>query len=204
MATFEKRKGKDGQNVWRVKVRRKGVSTMSATFARLTDARNWAKLTEAAILEGRHFGTKESKRRTVADAIDRYLEQVLPSKSPGTVRGQLLRLRWWRKELGDRLLADMTTALLVEYRDTLSARYAAATVHFFLSVLSHVFTIAVREWEWMEENPLHKVSRPKLPRGHVRFLSDAEREAAYSVRGAFITLSLPRCGLGALDWCAEK
>jgi integrase len=37
-------------------------------------------------------------------------------------------------------------------------------------------TIAVREWQWLDDSPLRKVSRPRQPRGRVRFLSDAERQ----------------------------
>ena len=36
--------------------------------------------------------------------------------------------------------------------------------------------MAVREWQWCEDNPVRKVSKPKEPRGRVRFLSEDERE----------------------------
>lgn len=45
-----------------------------------------------------------------------------------------------------------------------------------MAALSHAFSIAVREWEWVDDSPLRKVSKPKEPRGRVRFLSDDERE----------------------------
>jgi len=45
-----------------------------------------------------------------------------------------------------------------------------------VTALGHVFTVAVNEWEWMEQNPVRKVSKYKEPRGRVRFLSDDERE----------------------------
>ena len=51
MATIEERTTKDGKTVYRVKVRRKGSQTPTATFARLTDARKWAQVTEVAILD---------------------------------------------------------------------------------------------------------------------------------------------------------
>jgi hypothetical protein len=61
MSTIEERTTKDGKTVYRVKVRRKGSMTQTATFARLTDARKWAQVTEVAILEGRHFKKTEAK-----------------------------------------------------------------------------------------------------------------------------------------------
>ncbi len=46
----------------------------------------------------------------------------------------------------------------------------------YLSVLSHMYTVGVREWNWIEDNPVLKVSKPKEPRGRVRFLSEEERD----------------------------
>lgn len=52
-----------------------------------------------------------------------------------------------------------------------------ATVNRYLAALSHVFTYAVKELNWMDENPLTKVSKEKEPSGRTRFLSEAERDA---------------------------
>lgn len=51
-----------------------------------------------------------------------------------------------------------------------------ATINRYLAAISHVFTIAVKEWGWVEDSPLRRVTKPKEPRGRVRFLSDDERE----------------------------
>ncbi len=83
-------------------------------------------------------------------------------------------------------------ALLAEYRDKLTREpipspakdpekagparcRSAATVNRYLAVLSHCFTVAVKELGWAEDNPLLKVSRPKEPRGRIRFLSEDEQ-----------------------------
>jgi integrase len=39
-----------------------------------------------------------------------------------------------------------------------------------------MYTIGIREWHWVEENPVMRVSKPKEPRGRVRFLSEEERD----------------------------
>jgi integrase len=51
----------------------------------------------------------------------------------------------------------------------------------YLAALSHAFTVAVREWQWLEENPLRKVRKPPESRGRVRFLSDNERQRLLEV-----------------------
>jgi len=176
MATFDHRIGPDGKIVYRVRIRRKGYTTQTATFSKLSDAKKWAQITEGTVLEGRHFPTPEAKRHTVTDLIDRYSREVLPHKKLSTIKTQRQHLCWWQTHLGHYILADITPAVLVEYRSILARGRANATVVRYLAVLSHAFTMALREWQWCEDNPVRKISKPKEPRGRVRFLSDNERE----------------------------
>jgi hypothetical protein len=91
MATIVPRQGKNGQQVYRAQVRRKGAPPLSATFAKLADARKWVQVTEAAILEGRHFKTADAKRHTVADLIERYSAAM---SSPGRHRRRSMAKRY--------------------------------------------------------------------------------------------------------------
>jgi integrase len=177
MATIIRRPGKNGQASYRAQVRRKGAPPLSATFTKLSDARKWVQVTEAAIFEGRYFKTTEAKRHTLADLIERYTHDILPDKRDSTLRDQERQLRWWCSRLGHYALADITPALIAEYRDKLTrGNRANATVNRYLSILSHAFTIAARERQWCEDNPVRRVTKPKEPRGRVRYLSDEERE----------------------------
>jgi integrase len=182
MANIQTRQTDDGKTRYRAQVRLKGHPHASATFERLTDAKHWAQQTEAAIREGRHFKTSESKRHTLADMVDRYIRDVLPNK-PRSERDQRRQLLWWREQIGSYSLADVTPALIAEQRDNLlngstkqGGKRQPATVNRYLAALSHCFTIAVREWGWLEHNPLSKVSRRREPRGRVRYLLDDELE----------------------------
>lgn len=181
MATITERTDSTGAKSYRVEVRLKGHPAQRATFERKTDARKWAQATEAAIREGRHFGTTEAKRHTLADLIDRYAKDVLPGKKDAYNQGR--QLDWWKDALGAYTLADVTPALIAQTRDQIAARpthqgpaTSPATVNRYLAVLSHCFTVAVKEWGWVEHNPCAKVTKPKEPRGRVRFLDDDERE----------------------------
>lgn len=71
MASIQKRTLKNGEVSYRVQVRLKGHPVQRATFNRLTDARKWAKSTEAAMRERRYFKTSESQKHTVSDMIKR-------------------------------------------------------------------------------------------------------------------------------------
>ncbi len=177
MATITKRETQEGKASYQVKVRLKGYPAQTATFPRLTDAKKWAVQTEAALRERRHFKGVESRKHTLADLIDRYTRDVIPTK--GTFgRNQARQLVYWRDELGAYTLADVTPAMIAEARDKLAAprgTLGPSTVVRYLAVLSHAFSVAVKEWGWVDDNPCRRVTKPKEPRGRVRFLSDDER-----------------------------
>lgn len=180
MANIEKRVSNDGKTSYRVKIRLKGYPSQSATFERLTDAKKWTQQTESAIREGRHFKTTEAKRHTLTELIERYCRDVLPAKK--SAKDQAQQLAWWKSEIGNYALADVTPSLLAECRDKLGREITVrnkprspASVVRYIAALSHAFTIAVKEWGWLEDSPMRKVTKPKESRGRVRFLSDDER-----------------------------
>lgn len=175
MANIEKRISKNGDVTYRAKIRLRGNPPESATFSRLTDARLWVQKTEAAMREGRHFKTAEAKRHTLAELIDRYILEILPRKANKSKfsTNQAQQLNWWKEHLGAYVLSDITPARIVEARGKLNR--SPATANRYMAALSHVFTIAIREWEWMEDSPIRKISKLKEPRGRVRYLSDEER-----------------------------
>ena len=186
MASIRKRTNSDGSASYRVDVRLKGFPTQRATFSRLTDAKRWGQNTESAIREGRYFKTAEARKHSLAELIDRYIKDVLPTK-PKLERNQKQQLEWFKDEIGEHTLADVMPAMVTECRDKLLTEptktgkpRTRATVNRYLAALSHAFTVAVNEWGWLDDSPMRKVSRLKEPRGRVRFLSDDEREALLS------------------------
>ena len=182
MANIQERRAQDGTTSYRVQVRLKGHPAESATFQRKTDARLWAQQTEAAIREGRYFRTAQARRHTMADAIDRYKAEVLPRK-PKSVAIQTRQLDWWKERIGHLPLVDVTPAViagqravLVEGNGEADTAKSPATANRYMAVLSHLFTVCVREWGWMDDTPIRKIGRLKEPRGRVRYLSDEERK----------------------------
>ena len=175
MASITKRKRKDGSPSYRVEVRLKGFPPQRATFSRITDAKKWAQNTESAIRERRFFKTAEAQKHTLDEMIERYIREVLPTKSKNI--NQKSQLEWWSEEIGVYTLADVTPSLISQCRDKLITErgLAPATVVRYMAALSHSFTVAINDWGWLEDSPLRKVRKPKLPRGRVRFLDDDER-----------------------------
>lgn len=183
MATISKKtSSRTGRISYRVKVRMKGYPPESATFERLTDAKNWSANTEAAMRENRYFKTSKSRKHTVDEMITRYQNDYL-KRHPKRESDIDQKLAWWKKQLGCYALADISTALIIEKRDLLAntskkngEQRTNATINRFMQALSHVFTIALKEWEWLEDHPMRRISKLPEPRGRVRFLSDEERK----------------------------
>ena len=110
---------KDGKTLYHVRIRLKGFPTQTANFHRVTDAKRWIQQTEAAIREGRYFKSAEAKKHTLADLIDRYFEEVL-SHNPKLNLDYKSKLLYWKKVIGHHSLANITPALIVEYRNKLA------------------------------------------------------------------------------------
>ena len=182
MATIEKRTADNGAISYRVKIRLKGHPVETATFDRITDAKHWVQNTEAAIREGRHFKTSQGKKYTLATLIDRYIKEILDLSGRDTYN-QRLYLKYWKEQLGDYVLTDVSAALIAEHRNKLigsvnryGKKLSPTSANRYSTALGHVFTIAIKQWELVENNPVQRIQKLKEPRGRVRFLSDPERE----------------------------
>jgi integrase len=198
---------KRGKPVFHVQVRMRGFPARTASFPTRRLAERWAKTIEASMIEGKHFRGVEARRRTLAEAIERYIKEELPKKRDARTR--LIRLNWWKDKLGHLTLADITPAVIVECRGKLSREHytrarpgapastleegeaareftrAPPTINRYLAYLSHALTIARREWHWLDVNPFDGVGRLKEGAGRVRVLNDVERKAllAHTAKG---------------------
>ena len=181
MKGIDKRTHKDGAVSYRARVRIKGHPVIIKSFSSKTLAMKWKRDTESAIERGAFSYEKPGTRHTLSELIDRYIEKVLPTK-PKNARNVRQHLLWWKQELGSYLLSDIKPNLIAQKRDDLfssptckNSPRSPTTVVRYLASLSHVFSVAVRDWEWMQENPVLKISKPKISNERTRFLSDEER-----------------------------
>lgn len=179
MASFKKRRKTSGAISIHACVKCAGQKTQYASFPNLAEARRWAAKTESDLRQYKLQLAFPADLHTAGEAIGRYLDKVLPSKSKkiNFVKQRQAQLLWWNKRIGNYTLSALSPSLLCACRDDLAATRSPATVQSYFSALSHVFAIAMREWEWLETSPLLRVRMPKLPRGRVRFLTDIERSA---------------------------
>jgi integrase len=110
-------------------------------------------------------------------------------------------LPWWKKQIGELRLSAVTPDILVDQRSKLAAEkyrrakpgserselkageqapeYArsASTVNRYMECMSHVFTVARREWRWnLNGNPFSDISKLREDNNRTRFLTDDERK----------------------------
>lgn len=178
MATIQKRKNDDGTTSYRVMIRLKGFPSTSATFNRLTDAREWGTKTETEMKAGRYFGA--SKHKTLSDMLDKY--ETSAAHRLKSWKGVKARLDWWRAKAGVEMLQSITPARIAELRDVLLAtpiqhgggQRTGADVNRTVAALSSAMSHAVKELGWIERNPCERVTKQKESGGRIRYLSDEE------------------------------
>lgn len=168
---------------FRVRIRKKGYPDQIKTFPEEKLAKQWLAEQERNALMGIHFPHVRSSEHTLSEAIDRYIAEELPRK-PRNARNVQQHLERFRQELGDYALSAIRPSLINEKKVLLEneiikngKKRSSTTVRHYLISLSHLFTIAVRDWEWLHENPMDKVTKPKPKPGRQRYLSEEERNA---------------------------
>lgn len=176
MASIQKRKKADGTHSYRVRIKIQGSPLVTETLPTRKEALAWARQMEAEVRAGRYFGRQESKERTFSEFIDRYIELELP-KTPKSLDKQSKQLRWWQKHLGSYFLCHISPSMIASLRDLLMTEKtsrgtlrSSSTANRYIAALSKAFTIAIREWEWLKENPIANINRPKEMKPRERFL----------------------------------
>lgn len=168
---------KTGEKSYHAEVRLRGSPTVRDSFRTKTQAKQWVQDTEAAIRDGRFKNQSVSRKHSVADLVDRFAANSIP-KHPLYYSKKVQLLNRWKEELGHLLLSELSPAHVAMVRDKLLSETtfkksirSTSTVNRYLAAFSKVLSVAVKEWGWLEENPILKISKPKESRGRDRFLS---------------------------------
>ncbi len=135
MATIQKREGSNGPS-YRVLVRHRGHAAETRTFRKLADARAFAAKAETAINEGAGSTLREAKKRTVGEAIKRYVDSVIAARDD---KSTARHYAYWTLRLGHMRLATITADVIAVARDDLFTKVtrlgkprAPATVKLYL------------------------------------------------------------------------
>lgn len=175
MASITKQKGKR-DTTWKVRIRMPNSPTITKTFSSMSNARRWARQTEDAIERGEYFEEAEASRHTVDDLIARYKDEELQKLSESEWRNRERHFTWWSKKVGKLPLSKLKPARIVECKQQLiSSGLKGSTINRYMATLRVAFTVALKEWGWVAENPFSRVRQEKESPPIVRFLSPEER-----------------------------
>ncbi len=168
MATFRKR----GPYQWEAQIRRRGYPAQSKTFETKAEAEAWANMIESEMARGVWVSRGEAEATTLHEALTRYETEIVPAKKGVAQEESVLRI-CKATDLANRPLATIRSADVAKLRDEWLVDCKPATVLRRLAVLSHVFSIARKEWG-MESlsNPVELVRKPQPNNARTRRVID--------------------------------
>jgi integrase len=171
MAVIERR----GLGQWRVKIRKKDFPPQTKTFTTKKNAETWARKVQSEMEQGLFVCSKEAQRTTLREALGRYAREVSIEKKGRAQELQRIAI-WQRHSLAEKSLASLRGADFAAYRDErVAAGKSSNTIRLELAIISHLFTIARKEWG-MESlgNPVQMIRMPKPSASRDRRLEDGE------------------------------
>lgn len=173
MATFVK----TDAGTWKAIIRKQGWPITSKTFRTKRDATDWARSAEDEMVRGVYISRAGAERLTVKEALERYLNEVTPTKKPTTQRSEGITAAHLIGFLGKYSLAALSSELVASYRDhRIAAGKSNNTVRIELAMLSNLFTIAIQEWGLgLVHNPVTAIRKPSPGKARDRRL-DANEE----------------------------
>jgi integrase len=163
-------------STYQVKIRRNGVRR-SATFRNRAQAEQWARKIESEIDANRIYpGLAVARTTTLADALDRYAKDIAPKKKGEKQALSIIR-RWKKSKLAHRAISEVRPADIAEYRDELAQTLGPQTIRHHLNLVGHLYRTAAKEWGFETlANPVAVISKPKLPQGRNRRLTEKEEK----------------------------
>ncbi len=188
MAYFRRRSG-----AWEASIEKKGFPRISRTFDTKGEAETWAATVESEIGRGVFVSRKESENTTLSEALDRYISEILPHKKQlRRETNRAIALKRW--PISKRSLAQIQGKDIAAFRDErVKSGGSANTVRLDLALLSHLFTIAVKEWGMAGlVNPVMQIRKPKLPQGRDRRLLPGELDRICSASDSPVLADLVR------------
>lgn len=156
-----------------VRVRVQGAPTASKTFLRRSDAERWGRKTQADMEAGLWVPEKKPAP-TLREVIKEYRKTV-----GAKLRGAAYYERHWNAyealPWASKRIDEVTPHDLATWRDALLERgLSAGTVRKDMTLLSCVFTYAVKQRQWLDRNPTSLIVWPKSAPGRTRVVSDDE------------------------------
>ena len=146
-----------------------------------TSDRKLAKAIEAKIrteiVEGSYFEKLVGRNKTFKDMMDKFMKEYAPKVSSNMQRSYTTSLKHLNPFFGESNLLSISPKMVSRYKVLRNDEGAApASVNRELSMLSKAFNLAIREWEWLKDNPASRVPKDKENNERDRWLTKDEEK----------------------------
>lgn len=140
------------------------------------------------IAEGKWFERLPGEDYTFGDLMGKYLEEYSSVNKARTSHKR-------DKSLANHLLTSfkdthilrITPAMISEYKVHRRQEGASPrTINYELTLMSHAFNIAIREWGWLHDNPVIRVKKYRVNTTIERWLTCEEEERLLSVSAKWL------------------
>ncbi len=129
------------------------------------------------IAEGKWLDKLEGEDKTFSDLAVKYVNDYAKQHKKSWAKDAERLKNHLIPFFGSLIVTDITPKIISAYK---GHRYAqgvkAATINRELAILKHMYTIAVKEWEWCRDNPVKRVSMEKEGQPRDRWLTYGEEK----------------------------
>ena len=167
MATIRKRLGR-----WQSIVRVKGYPARTQSFDSKADAKLWSSNTELELHREEH-GLRKNKYPTFRECFERYRDEVVIHKRSKDMENKLIKYILTEGFVNYRV-DKVDSSMIASYRDRALKSLKSSSVNRRLAVISHMYSIAKKEWSYKVDNPVLAIRRPKNPEPRDRRFSKEE------------------------------
>jgi len=130
------------------------------------------------IAEGKWFEKMPGEDYTFRDLMEKYMVEysAVNKAASSHVRDKSLAAHLI-KVFGSNYLLDIKPAMVSDYKVQRRDECASPrTINYELTLMSHAFNIAIREWEWLDDNPVKKVKKERVNNTIERWLTMEEEK----------------------------
>jgi integrase len=164
--------------IWWMSIRHNGKKIQKSLG---TTNRKLAKAIEAKvkteILEGGYFEKLAGHNKTFRDMMERFMKDHAPKVSCNMQRSYTTSLKHLIPFFGVENLLSISPKAISRYKVLRKDEGAApATINKELFMLSKAFNLAVKEWEWLKDNPVSRIPKEIVNNERDRWLTKDEEE----------------------------
>lgn len=162
---------------WQGIVRKKGFPQQSKTFRSKRDCETWATDVEAKMNRGTFSDLSEAESLTIAKGLEKYLKEVTPTKKGKYQETNRIKKLIENTKISHKTFATFKSFDCAKYRDEMIANgLSASTINKELSLISHLYEIALKDWGINCINPVKQITKPKIENSRDRRLSTLEEK----------------------------